>query len=68
MNQQKENNQSNYATLSKVAYTEYTPKKSTAKNKQTKGRICELLNVAGIPLLGEASDSHTLQVEVHNQL
>ena len=64
----KEKTQSNYATLSNISYTENTPTKSTTKNKQTKGSICELPNVAIMPRLGEAWDPHTQQVEVRNQL
>ena len=64
----KENIQFNYATLSKITYTEDTPKKSTTKNKQTKRRICELLNAVGMSHLGEDQNSHTLQEEVRNQL
>ena len=33
-----------------------------------KGKISELPNEAGMSLLGEAWDSQTQQVEVHNQL
>ena len=38
-------------------------------NAQKKGtRINKILNVVGMSHLGEALDSHTLQVEVCNQL
>ena len=41
-------------TLGKLVCTEHTPKKVKPNHKQTKGRICELPNEAGMSFLGEA--------------
>ena len=41
-------------TLGKLACTEHTPKNVNPNHKQTKGRICELPNEAGMSRLGEA--------------
>ena len=41
-------------TLGKLACTEHTPKNVKPNHKQTKHRICELPNEAGISHLGEA--------------
>ena len=55
-------------TIGKLACTEHTPIKCKAKSQENKGRICDLLNEAGMSHLGEVWDSHTQQAEVCNQL
>ena len=40
-------------TLGKLVCTEHTPKNVKPNHKQTKGRICELSNQAGVSHLGE---------------
>ena len=40
-------------TLGKLACIEHTPKNVKTNHKKTKGRICEILNEAGMSLLAE---------------